>query len=88
MSAPVGVEAMPGLRSELFEIVHRDEAEMVSIEPNEAAAILRALAQHPAAVDESRAMKLWDEFREAGNHEHDALTFVLRALAADQGGDT
>ena len=44
-----------------------------------------ALAQQPAAVDESRAMKLWDEFREAGNHEHDALTFVLRALAAHQG---
>ena len=50
--------------------------------------VVAALAQQPAAVDEARAMKLWDEFREAGNHEHDALTFVLRALAAQQGGDT
>lgn len=48
-SAPVAVEAMPGLRRELSGIMRRDDAGMVSIEPNEAAAILRALAQQPAA---------------------------------------
>lgn len=59
-SAPVGVEAMPGLRRELSGIVRRGDAGMVSIEPNEAAAILVALAQQPAAVDTSWLLPILD----------------------------